>query len=115
MKKDKYMELYEYLDNYKEMTLQLISKVNEDNDINELLDQRAKILDEIKKINFYKEEINENKEVISIFELDKKLEILLKKKKAEVKKQIDIIRKNREARKKYNGINGNLKIFSAKG
>ncbi|WP_173709486.1 hypothetical protein [Clostridium beijerinckii] len=81
MKKDKYMELYEYLDNYKEMTLQLISKVNEDNDINELLDQRAKILDEIKKINFYKEEINENKEVISIFELDKKLEILLKKKK----------------------------------
>ncbi|NRT83527.1 hypothetical protein [Clostridium beijerinckii] len=75
------MELYEYLDNYKEMTLQLISKVNEDNDINELLDQRAKILDEIKKINFYKEEINENKEVISIFELDKKLEILLKKKK----------------------------------
>ena len=109
------MEIYECLNNYKEITLQLISKVNEDNDINELLDQRAKILDEIRKINFSKDEMNESIEVISVFELDKKLETLLKKKKAEVKKQIDIIRKNREARKKYNEINGNLKIFSAKG
>jgi hypothetical protein len=109
------MNIYECLEKYKEITLQLIDKTTTGEDLQELINERSKIIDEIINVDFNEEELKEKVENFNILELDNELQTLVKKEKNKIRNQINMLRKNREARKNYNKINDNLKIFSAKG
>jgi hypothetical protein len=109
------MNISECFEKYKEITLQLIDKCSNGDDLDELLNERGNIIDKIGEINLSKEELKEKVEALNILELDNELQTRIKQEKNKTKSQIDILRKNREARKNYNNIQERLQIFSAKG
>jgi hypothetical protein len=109
------MNISEYLEKYKEITLQLIENTKTGEELEELLNERAKMLDVIDDIHFFEDEFKEKVEVMNILQLDNKLQTLIIQEKIKIKNKMDILRKNREARDRYNKLNDNLKIFSAKG
>lgn len=109
------MNISECLEKYKEITLKLIDETNNGEELEELLNERTEVLDKIGEIEFLKEEFKEKVEILNILELDDKLQKLVEAEKVKIKNQIDVLRKTREARKNYNKIQGELRLFSAKG
>ncbi|MBC2455907.1 flagellar protein FliT [Clostridium beijerinckii] len=109
------MNLYECLNEYKNITLELINKVSNDQELQKLLEMRAEIIDQIGKSNFSKVEFKELVSSLNILELDKELQDLVKQEKVKTRNQIDNIRKIRIARRNYNNSRENIRLFSGKG
>ena len=108
------MDLDECLETYKAITLELIEKTKHGEDLEGLLAQRSKVINEIGNIDFSKEELKNKISDLLILELDSELQTLVKAEKIKTKKQIDALRKNREARKNYGKIQEKPNFFSAR-
>ncbi|AQR97019.1 flagellar protein FliT [Clostridium saccharoperbutylacetonicum] len=97
------MNLYECLENYKKITLELIEKIKQDNDeFEELIDERSEVLEKIKIINFSLEEIKKIVDDLDIIKLDEELVRLMKVEQVKIKSKMDILKRGRQASKNYN-------------
>lgn len=108
------MNLYECLEKYKELTLQLIENTKSDKDLNLLIDKRGAILKEIEQMNCGKDEVEKVILSLNIMELENELYNLVLKEKNKAKGQFDNIKRLRMANKNYNSTPGGPQIFSTK-
>jgi hypothetical protein len=97
------MNLYECLEKYKKITLELIEKIKQDNDeFEELIDKRSEVLENIKNLNFSSEEFKKIVDDLDIIKLDEELVRLMKVEQVKIKSKMDVIKRGRQAAKNYN-------------
>ena len=97
------MNLYECLENYKAITLELIEKIKQDNDeFEEFIDKRSEVLENIKNLNFSSEEFKKIVNSLDLLRLDEELVRLMKVEQVKIKSKMDVIKRGRQAAKNYN-------------
>lgn len=106
------MKLREYLEEYKALTIVLIDQVKKEGELTHLIKKRDDILESINNINFDKEEIKTIGNSLKLLELEEELQKLLKKEEVKVKKQIETLKKARQANKNYNSIENKPRVFN---
>ncbi len=106
------MNLYEYLEEYKTLTLEMMDKIREDGNLDVLVNKREEILKAINELDFDKEDIKRIGNSLNLLELEEELELLIKKEKVEVKKKIESLKKTRQANANYNKIEYRARVFN---
>jgi len=106
------MNLREYLEEYKALTLVLIDEVKKDGQLNPLIKKREDILKSINNLNFDKEEIKTIGNSLKLLELEEEVQNLIKKERVKVKKQIETLKKARQANANYNSIENKARVFN---
>lgn len=109
------VELRQLISEYKEITLDLIEKVKNDDELEEGIKRRNNILKKIKNTNHNEEEIKELLKKANVSALDNELELTIKKEMVKIKKKIENMRKAKNARKMYRANNQlEMKLFEKK-
>ena len=108
------MNLEELLKRYKEITVEMISKIDDNADISILIEKRQLVLSSLLSIDITKEKFKEIYNKLEIEEYEEKLQSLTQSKMLDVKKEIKKLRQSQVAYKKYSDFNGNAMIFSTK-
>ncbi|MBP1865261.1 hypothetical protein BD780_002409 [Clostridium tetanomorphum] len=106
-----------HLENFKDITLQLIDKVKEDDfdSVDMLMEERQKIIDNMDSVEFSQDEFVNIAKELNIIEYDKELEKVIIEKKAKIKEEMGKIITNRNANTSYNKkFYSNSTIFSKK-
>lgn len=106
------MNLHEYLEEYRALTLDLMDEIQKDGQISSLLEERENIIKAINSLNFDKEEIKTIGNSLNLEQLEAELQLLYKKEKVKVKKQIENIKKTRQINTNYNDIENIARIFN---
>lgn len=106
------MDLSEYLEEYKNLTLALIDEVKKDGKLGPLIKKREDVLKSINEINFDKEEIKNIGNSLKLLELEQELQNSVKKEKVKVKKQIETLKRARQANVNYNSIENKARVFN---
>lgn len=106
------MELREYLEEYRTLTLNLMESVKKDEEVTSLIIKREVILKSIDSLNFDKEEIKKIGTSLSLLELEEELENVVKREKVDIKKQIEALKKLKQANTKYNSIEDKARILN---
>jgi len=99
------------LEEYKELTLKLMSKVEDIEQLQMLLDERQKVLDEIEVINNDKKAFTVIAKELNLIELEEEVKNKLENEKIKVKKELDNLRRQRQANKSYATINKDINFF----
>ncbi len=103
-------KLKEELINYKELTLEII-QILEKGDYDapkELFNERQNIINNINKISYTKEEFKNINDELDLMLVEKKLQTIMLKRKAEIKAKLNNASDSKEAAKSYN-----MKQFSS--
>ena len=108
------MNLEELLKRYKDITIEMISKIDDNADISILIEKRQLVLSSLLSIDITKEKFGEIYKKLEIEEYEEKLQSLTQSKMLDVKKEIKKIRQSQVEYKKYSDFNGNAIIFSTK-
>lgn len=108
------MNLEELLKRYKDITVEMISKIDDNADISILIEKRQLVLSSLLSIDITKEKFKEIYNKLEIEEYEEKLQSLTQSKMLDVKKEIKKLRQSQVAYKKYSDFNGNAMIFSTK-
>lgn len=108
------IDLKKPLEEYKNLTLELIKKAKNDEDLSELINKRDDILKEIGKHEYSKDEFRKIVESLEILKLDEELKLVVKKEMVEIKKKIEKIRTARVARMSYRNSTEKIKLFMNK-
>ena len=95
------MDLKGYLEKYKDLTILLINRIQNDDELSDLFKQREEIIKKIGELDFSKEEIRNIYNDLKIEILEKKLENSLKSEKVEIRRKIEKIKQARVARNNY--------------
>lgn len=106
------MNLYEYLEEYRALTLDLMDEIQQNGEINSLLEEREYIINSINSLDFDKEEIKTIENSLNLLKLEEELQILYKKEKVKVKKQIENIKKSKQINTNYNNIDNIARVFN---
>ena len=106
------MNLSEYLDEYRVLTLSLIDEIQKDGEIDILIKKRGNILKSINDLNFDKEEIKIIGNSLNLLELEQELQNSAKKQEVKIKKQIQTLKKIRQANANYNNIENKSRVFN---
>jgi len=106
------MNLHEYLEEYRALTLDLMDEVQKDGQISPLIDKREDIINAVNSLNFDKEEIKTIGNSLNLAKLEEDLQILYKKEKVKVRKKIENIKKARQININYNGIENIARVFN---
>lgn len=110
------MNLREYLEEYRALTLILIDEVKKDGELdgelNDLIEKRENILKSINDFNFDEKEIINVGNSLKLLELEEELQNSVKKEKVKIKKQIQTLKKTRQANTNYNNIENRAMIFN---
>lgn len=106
------MNLHEYLEEYRALTLDLMDEIQKDGQISSLLEDREYIIKSINSLDFDKEEIKTIGNSLNLVELEGELQLLYKKEKVKVKKQIENIKRARQINTNYNNIENIARVFS---
>lgn len=108
------IELKKPLEEYKRLTIELIRKAKNDEDLAELINKRDEILKDIGQQDYNKEEFRNIVQALDIIKLDDELKLVVKKEMVEVKKKIEKIRLARVARTSYRNSSESIKLFRNK-
>lgn len=94
----------EYLEKFKDITLQLMDKVKKDDfdTVDMLMEERQKIIDNIDHMEFSQDEFVNIAKELNIIEYDKELEKVINEKKAKIKEEMRRLSTNRNANTNYN-------------
>lgn len=95
------MNLRQLLEEYKKLTLILIEKAKNGEELEEEINKSNNILKEIKKLNYKEEDIKNILKEFNIPELENELSLTIKKEMVKIKKQIEAMRNAKKARKMY--------------
>lgn len=106
------MNLHEYLEEYRALTLDLMDEIQQNGEINSLLEEREYIINSINSLDFNKEEIKNIGNSLNLVKLEEELQILYKKEKVKVKKQIENIKKSKQINTNYNNIENIARVFN---
>ncbi|ETI89125.1 MAG: hypothetical protein Q607_CBUC00182G0105 [Clostridium butyricum DORA_1] len=106
------MNLYEYLEEYRALTLDLMDEIQKNGQISSLLEEREYIIKSINSLNFDKEEIKTIGNSLKLGKLEAELQLLYKKEKIKVKKRIENIKKARQINTNYNSIENTARVFN---
>lgn len=106
------MNLHEYLEEYRALTLDLMDEIQQNGEINSLLEEREYIINSINSLDFDKEEIKTIGNSLNLLKLEEELKILYKKEKVKVKKQIENIKKAKQINTNYNNIDNIARVFN---
>lgn len=107
------MNLNEYLEEYRALTLDLMEEIQKSGQIKSLVKERAEIIDIIKNSNFDKEKIKSIGNSMNLIGLEEELQILYKKEKVKVRKQIEKIKIARKINNNYSNNIGNIsRVFN---
>jgi Spy/CpxP family protein refolding chaperone len=106
------MNLREYLEEYRALTLDLMDEIQKDGQISSLLDEREYIIELINGLNFDKEEIKIIGNSLNLAELEAELQLVYKKEKVKVKNQMENIKKARQVNTNYNTIENTSRVFN---
>lgn len=109
------MNLRELLEEYKSLTIQITQKAENIDEIPSLVDKRGRIINEIEKLKFSKEEIKLIVDELDIVSLDNKMREVLLNEKKNVKEQMVSLRKNRNAQQGYTGFKSYPYFFNREG
>lgn len=108
------MTLYNCLEEYKNLTLELIEKIKLEENADESLKKRAYILKKIENFTFDKEEYKDIIDSLNILNLENEAQKLIETKRGKIKNQINTLKKNRVARNQYMNSKESPTYFSAK-
>lgn len=103
--------LKEFLEDYKNITLKLIFEVGQIENLQKLLDERQKIIQDVEQLGFDKNEFVKIAEELKLLELEEELQNKLKKEKVKLKQDIDKAKKMHSARRSYAAREGNSNFF----
>lgn len=106
------MNLNEYLEEYKTLTLSLINDAEKGSELDNLIEERENVLKSINSLKFDREEIKVIVESLKLLELEEELQNILKKEKVEIKKQIENLKKVRQANANYNSFENKARVFN---
>jgi hypothetical protein len=109
--------LREYLNNYKNMTIELINNLYCDNmdSIDKFMNKRQDILNFIQKLDYTKKEINLIIDEIQLFDIEKRLKDVMTAKKEKLLVEMEKMTVSRNANNSYNkNLYGNARVFSKK-
>lgn len=106
------MNLSEYLEQYRILTLELIDKIKKDGEVDILIEQRENILKSIMDFNFDKAEIKKIGNSLNLLELEKELENSVKKEKFKIKQQIETLKKAKQANMQYNSFENKSRVLN---
>ena len=106
------MNLREYLEEYKALTLFLIDEVKKDGELNDLIEKRENILKSINDFNTDKEEVKTIGNSLKLLELEQELQNSVEKEMVKIKKQIQNLKKARQANTNYNSIENRARVFN---
>ncbi|RQN12313.1 hypothetical protein EHW71_03590 [Clostridium butyricum] len=106
------MNLREYLEEYRALTLDLMDEIQKNGRISSLLEEREYIIKSINSLDFDKKEIKTIGNLLNLVELEGELQLLYKKEKVKVKKRIENIKKARQANTNYNSIENIARVFN---
>lgn len=106
------MELKEYLEEYRAVTLDLMDKIQQDGQINSLIEEREFIIKKINNSNFNKEEIKVIGATLNLMELEEELQSIYKKEKVKVRKQIENVKRARVINENYNKLENMARVFN---
>lgn len=99
------------LEEYKELTLKLMSDIEEVDKLDKLLDDRQKLLDEIEVINVDKKAFTIMAKELNLIELEEELKNKLEDQRIKVRKDLDTLRRQRQSNKSYVTINREINFF----
>lgn len=108
------IKLKKPLEEYKKLTIELIRKAKNDEDLSELINKRDDILKDIGQQDYNKEEFRNIVQALDIIKLDDELKLVVKKEMVQVKKKIEKIRAARVARTSYRNSSESIKLFMKK-
>jgi len=106
------MNLRKYLEEYRALTLDLMDEIQKDGQISSLLEEREDIIKSINSLDFDKEDIKTIGNSLDLENLEKELQLLYKKEKVKVKKQIENIKRARQVNTNYNTIENIARVFN---
>ncbi|AGK97789.1 flagellar protein FliT [Clostridium pasteurianum] len=109
--------LKEYLDNYKNITIDLINNLYCDNldNIDEFMQKRQNILDDLGHLNSSKKEFNSISNEIELAAIEKRLKDVMIEKKEKLRIEMEKISLSRNANNTYNkNLYGKACVFSKK-
>lgn len=106
------MNLNEYLEQYRDLTLNLMDKIKKDGEIDILIKERESILKSINDLDFDKEEIKKIGNSLNLLELEEELQVLAKKEKVKIKTEIENLKRTRQANTNYNSIENKSRVFN---
>lgn len=106
------MNLREYLEEYRALTLDLMDEIQKDAEISFLLEERENIINAINSLDFNKEEIKTIGNSLNLAKLETELQLLYKKEKVKVKKQIENIKRARQINTNYNSVENKARVLN---
>ena len=106
------MNLSEYLEEYRILTLELIDKIKKDEEVDILIKERENILKSISNSNFDKAEIKKIGNSLKLLELEEELENSAKKEKVKIKQQIENLKKAKQANMQYNSLENKSRVLN---
>lgn len=106
------MNLREYLEEYKTLTLELIDRVKKDDELEHLIKKREDILELIKGSNFNEVEIKDIGNSLDLLGLEEELQNELINEKVKIKKEIENLKKAKQANMNYNRFENKARIFN---
>lgn len=108
----KFMNLSDYLREYRTLTLSLMNDVQNSSELNNLIQKREDILKLISNLEFDKEEVKAIGSSLKLLELEEELQNIIKKEKVKIKKQIEKLNKARQANINYNSFENKARVFN---
>lgn len=106
------MNLQEYLEEYKNITLKLMDKNLNNNEVNSFVIKRGEILEILSKSNFDKDEIRRIGDSLNLLKLEDELQNSIKKEMVNIKREIDKLRKMKQANMQYNHFENRARVFN---
>lgn len=108
------MNLKEYFEEYKSVTLALMEIIKRgDNQGEELIKKREEILKAVNSSpDFDKEEIKIIGNSLGLLDLEKELQALSQKEKVKIRKEIEMLKKSKQVNMNYNRIENKARVFN---
>lgn len=95
------MELREYLQEYRALTLDAMEKVDENGTIVSVMNQREIILNKITECDYNNEQIKKIAEEIDLFKLENELKEMIVNERTKIKNEMLMLRKKEQANQQY--------------
>lgn len=106
------MNLNEYLEEYRSVTLALIDAIEKDAETESLIKKRENILESMSNLNFDKEEAKAIGESLRLLQLEDELQRTAKKEQVKIRKQIDRLKKARQVNINYNNFENKARVLN---
>lgn len=106
------MNLHEYLEEYRALTLDLMDEIQKSAQISSLVKEREDIIEAINNSNFNKEKIRNFGNSLKLLKLEEELQNIYKKEKVKVRTQIEKIKRARKVNTNYNTIENVARVLN---